>query len=241
MIQALPYRFDVSEAVRQIDAQPDVWNRYRDRLDRYGSPHSGVDDIWVRFNAPENMGAGPEAFFQGEHESAWYPVVHQLPAVWSLVRSLYRRVGGKRLGGVLITRIPPGGEVKPHIDTGWHAGFYEKFAIQIKGTPEQAFCFEGTQLSALPGESYTFDNSKLHWVTNDSDTDRMTLIVCIKRDAPMLKPDERVPFDMYFASIASMQAHPGAGTKEHKKMTLQECRDMALEMLAIRRNLIEEN
>lgn len=49
---------------------------------------------------------------------------------------------------------------------------------------------------------------------------------------------EQVAFDMYFASICSMQVHPGAGTKEHRILTLPECRDMALAMLAIRRELI---
>lgn len=44
----------------------------------------------------------------------------------------------------------------------------------------------------------------------------------------MLQEDERIPFDMYFASLTSMQVHPGAGTKEHRKLTLEECRDMAL-------------
>lgn len=188
MIAALPLRYDVAEAVRQIDAQPDVWNRHRDRLDRYGSPHAGVSDIWVRFNDPAKMADDPVAFFQSPHESVWYPVVHQVPAVWSLVRRLFRHVGGKRLGGVLITRIPAGGEVKPHVDTGWHAGFYEKFAIQLKGTPEQAFCFEDSRLSALPGETYTFDNSRLHWVTNPSASERMTLIACIKRSPTCSSP-----------------------------------------------------
>lgn len=49
------------------------------------------------------------------------------------------------------------------------------------------------------------------------------------------KTEERVAFDMYFASLCSMQVHPGAGMKEHCKLTLEECRDMALEMIAIRR------
>ncbi len=51
----------------------------------------------------------------------------------------------------------------------------------------------------------------------------------------MITPEEHLAFDCYFASLASMQVHPGAGTKEHKKMTLQECRDMALQMIEIRR------
>lgn len=69
----------------------------------------------------------------------------------------------------------------PHVDTGWHAGFYEKAAIQIKGDARQAFHFDDASLSALDGESYAFDNSKLHWVTNDSDRERITLIVCMRR------------------------------------------------------------
>jgi hypothetical protein len=56
----------------------------------------------------------------------------------------------------------------------------------------------------------------------------------------MLMPDEHIAFDCYFASICSMQVHPGAGTKEHQKMTLQECRDMAMNMIEIRRSVTGE-
>jgi anthranilate/para-aminobenzoate synthase component II len=57
----------------------------------------------------------------------------------------------------------------------------------------------------------------------------------------MIKTEEEImAFDMYFASICSMQYHPGAGTKEHKKLSVQECRDMALEMLDTRRELISK-
>jgi hypothetical protein len=54
----------------------------------------------------------------------------------------------------------------------------------------------------------------------------------------MLTPDEYIAFDCYFASLASMQVHPGAGTKEHRKLSLEECRDMALNMIELRRQLI---
>ena len=47
--------------------------------------------------------------------------------------------------------------------------------------------------------------------------------------------NELMTFDMYFASLVSMQVHPGAGTKEHKALTLIECKNMAIEMLKIRR------
>jgi hypothetical protein len=58
----------------------------------------------------------------------------------------------------------------------------------------------------------------------------------------MLKIEEHIPFDMYFASLVSMQVHPGAGTKEHRQLSLEECRDMAMNMIEIRRSVTgEEN
>jgi len=54
-----------------------------------------------------------------------------------------------------------------------------------------------------------------------------------------LHDDEIVAFDMYFASISSMQYHPGAGTKEHKRLTVTECKDYALEMIRERRKALE--
>jgi hypothetical protein len=42
-------------------------------------------------------------------------------------------------------------------------------------------------------------------------------------------------FDMYFASVCSMQFHPGAGTKDHKRLSIDECKDIAMQMLKARR------
>ena len=172
-------RFDVAEALEQIAAHPEVWNTHTLRTESYDTPHKLISDIWVRYNDWANFNGDPAAF-NGPHESVWYPVVESLPAVKSLAERVQEATGAAELGGVLITRIPPGGRVEPHIDGGWHAGYYTKFAVQLMGDERQAFCFEDAQLSALPGDLYTFDNSKLHWVINDSDQDRMTLIICLR-------------------------------------------------------------
>ncbi len=229
-IRMLPHRFDVGQAQEQLN-NPGVWNLHDERRKSY--VHAGVDDIWLRYGRDVQDMEAP-------HVSEWYPVVHEIPALWGLVRRVCRAVRATELGGVLITRIPPGGRVEPHVDRGWHAGYYEKIAVQIKGDDEQAFHFEDASLSASDGETYTFDNSRLHWVTNDSDRERITMIVCLRRKKMTLPANEMIPFDMYFASLASMQVHPGAGSKEHKPMSLEACRDMALQMIAIRRQ-VEEN
>ena len=42
-------------------------------------------------------------------------------------------------------------------------------------------------------------------------------------------------YDLYFASVCSMQSHPGAGTRGHSKLSVQECSDIAIDMLIARR------
>ena len=82
----------------------------------------------------------------------------------------------------MITKIPPGGMVKPHVDHGWHADYYDKYAVQLQGNCDQAFCFENESFSALPGDVYWFNNKVEHWVVNNSSEDRMTMIICIRSD-----------------------------------------------------------
>jgi quercetin dioxygenase-like cupin family protein len=59
---------------------------------------------------------------------------------------------------------------------------YEKFAVQIASAPGQAFCFEGERLETKPGDVFWFDNQHLHWVTNDTPYERVTMIVCIRKE-----------------------------------------------------------
>jgi len=53
----------------------------------------------------------------------------------------------------------------------------------------------------------------------------------------VLDEDEVIAFDMYFCSVASLQFHPGAGTKEHKALSISECKDVALDMVLARRTI----
>ena len=173
--------FDVAPLLAEIDAYPEAWNQHKLRTESYGTPHTQVSDIWVRYNPWRNFNGDAAAFVLEPHESEWYPVAASIPAVVQLVDQVMQEVGGKELGGVLITKVPPGGEVAPHIDQGWHSRYYEKFAVQLMGNQDQVFWFEDCELRPEPGDLYTFDNSKLHAVYNRSVEDRMTLIICIRR------------------------------------------------------------
>ncbi|MFS2027061.1 aspartyl/asparaginyl beta-hydroxylase domain-containing protein [Massilia sp. CT11-137] len=173
-IRLLASGLNVEPIRAALAANPHLWDQHTARTASIDSPHHGLSDIWARFAPP---GANGDA----DHDAIWYPAAECLP-LRELVYPLMAAVHGDRLGGVLITRIPPGAECKPHVDHGWHARYYDKFAIQIAAAPGQAFCFEGEQLVTAPGDLFWFDNSYLHWVTNPTTHERITLIVCIKTD-----------------------------------------------------------
>lgn len=152
---------------------PDLWNQNKARTTDPQSPHYGLDDIWVRF------GNETDCYDNTPHQAHWYPAADLL-GVKGLCLDVMRAYNGTELGGVLITRIPPGGICKPHRDLGWHAKVYEKFAIQIAAAPGQSFCFDGENLETKPGDLFWFNNQELHWVINDSEYERITMIICIR-------------------------------------------------------------
>lgn len=163
-----------------LDEHPEIWNTHRLRTANEG-PHRHVQDIWVRCLDWQVM-KNRLAAFDAPHESSWYPVADRFPLLRAWAEAMCHAYGGAKIGGVLITKIPAGMCVLPHIDHGWHARHYDKVALQIKANRMQEFCFETKRLVTEPGDVFTFDNQYTHWVTNPSAEDRITMICCIRRE-----------------------------------------------------------
>jgi hypothetical protein len=169
---------DVAPLRSALAAAPHLFGQHPQRTEDPLSPHHKVSDIWLRFNRIENL--GPD--FIAEHDSVWYPAYEKLPEVDHILFPLMAIVHGERLGGVLITKLPPGGQVAVHTDSGWHADYYEKFYIPIQNGPGSIFRFPSGDIHADPGDCYWFNNAVPHSVINGSDTDRIAMIACIKSD-----------------------------------------------------------
>jgi len=170
-INVIPLQFE-------LQRQPQLWNTRKERTEHPESPHREVSDIWLRYTSGEFKES------HNPHESVWLDAADLLPEVKKHSRAVMGLVQGDALGGILITRIPPGGQVYPHTDGGWNAETFDKFALQISGHQQQSFCYEDGEHIAAPGDLYWFNNQQSHWVINDSPIDRITLIVCVKLDKP---------------------------------------------------------
>lgn len=144
-----------------------------------GPVHADMTDIWVRYgDLTEMLETGDFSEIADEHDSIW---LKDLPAIKRLCFEVMTLVDGERLGGVLITKIPPGGEIKPHRDSGWHAEYYDKYYIPIVNKTSAVFGFDEGLIYPDEGDVWAFDNSYQHWVVNGSGTDRIALIICIKQ------------------------------------------------------------
>lgn len=163
-----------------INRQPHLFGQHGSRASAYGSPHAAMSDIWVRYNDIANLDPANPAAFNEEHDAVWYPAYYALPQLRPILFDLMAYVDGERLGGVLITKTPPGGRIERHVDSGWHASYYDKFYLPIQNDGGATFNFEDGVIVPQLGDAYWFRNDVPHWVENRSERDRIALIVCIK-------------------------------------------------------------
>lgn len=174
---------DVEELKKEVFSVYDEFDKYSFRRTFPNSPHAQMTDLWVRYNdVTPYIEAGSLDGFDNEHDSVWYPIADKLPSLKKVIFNLMREVEGERIGGILITKLNPGGKILPHTDKGWHAQYYDKFFVPIQIKEGAVFGFTDGDIHAKEGDAWWFDNSKPHWVNNDTDIDRIAMIVCIRTE-----------------------------------------------------------
>lgn len=174
---------DIIPLLLQIERNPELWNEEGGRRERSDSPHNGLGDIWLRYRTRSELhdqASYNEKFFP----CIWYPAYQVLSEVKPILQLIMTRIGGTALGGTLITKIPPGGAVKPHSDAlSWHANYYNtKVYVTIKSNPNVVNWCSGESLVFKPSEVWTFDNLKEHSVYNEGADDRITLMTAIRSE-----------------------------------------------------------
>lgn len=174
-------RIDISELLSQLEQNADLWDVHPERKVAPGSPHYQMSDIWVRFRARDEITDG---FFNEPHLPVWYPSAEKISSVKKICHQVMTLIGADILGGVLITKIPPGGKILPHDDKGgWHAEYYNnKIYVPLQSDEGCINYCEEDEVHMKPGSAWIFDNLKTHSVENNSQRDRITLIICTRID-----------------------------------------------------------
>jgi hypothetical protein len=181
-LEKLADGFDVEPVLAQLANHPELWNVYHER--RIG-PHRDASDIWVRYFDRDVL-TGPEAYRE-RHPLVFYPAWSALPGLKPIVKRLIDIEQAHQLGGILITKIPSGGVVDWHHDRGsWHAEYFDrKLYVPLKSN-SRCVNYVGTERCVMhAGSAWYFNNLVDHAVENNGDTDRLTLIVCLRRIASL--------------------------------------------------------
>lgn len=166
---------EVGGLVNALARQSKLWNRDTLRTQFPNSPHAQVDDIWLRFNRVDDLGA-----VANDCECMNYPAMLELPLARSIIFNLMRAVEGERLGRVLITRLAPGKRILPHADMGAPAEYYDRYHVGLQVLPGVKFR-AGNEIAPMQtGDVWWFDNRQEHEVVNNSADDRITMIVDIR-------------------------------------------------------------
>lgn len=175
---------DVAPLLSQIDEHPQLWDSLPYRRCAPGSPHAEMQDIWCRYNdATPFIEKGSFDGFNEPHIPVWYPASHVLPALRPIVFDLMSEVDGEMLGGVLLTRMDRGAVIKPHVDVGWHAKYFNcKVYVILRANESCINRYIEDEVVMRPGECWRFDNSVLHSVENHGPTERIALVVCIRTE-----------------------------------------------------------
>lgn len=175
---------DTIPLLAAIARQPAIWTVDTYLRDYPQGPFGEIDSIILRFPTKSVKETEQEVADHlskyDQHECVWQPAIDQLPEVRALVMGLFNYVGGTRLGRVMINRIKPGGVIFPHKDTPEHAEYWSRHHICLQAEPGVVFRCEDESVFMRPGETWYFDNALEHEVINNSQTDRISMVVDVR-------------------------------------------------------------
>lgn len=170
---------DVQPLMHQIMRHSELWNTERFRTTYTGTPHIDVDDILLRYSAPEKLNPEMVADVVNDTGAVWYPAANRLTEYKPIIRSLMNVVEGYSLERLLITRVRPGGRILRHADAAGayvEMGDISRYHIVLQGLPGSMFLCGNEQVNMRTGEVWWFNAHEEHEVVNNSGDDRVHLM-----------------------------------------------------------------
>jgi hypothetical protein len=180
--QQVAVGIDTIPVLLELTRNAHLWDHNPARRLYPGTPHADMVDITVRYMPPERLATGGLDIRRLEHRNVWWPAWHLLPSLRPLVFGLMHRVAAVELGSILLTKLPPGGEIKPHSDKGsWAPEYYNcKAHLTLAGTALVRVEDDACRFEA--GTVWTFDNLLQHQISNVGDDDRIVCIVSMRAE-----------------------------------------------------------
>lgn len=173
--------FKVDELNHSLARHPELWNEHRFRTTFKGTPHVDVDDILIKFTAPENCTI--DRVVDDTLPVWYYNAFKKLPELKDIILNLMRYTKAYQLERVIITRIRPGGIILAHADKEGdyvQASDIARYHIVLQGLPGSNFTCGSETVNMRTGEIWWFNAHEVHSVVNNSVDDRIHLLVDVR-------------------------------------------------------------
>jgi len=173
----LSHGADVMPLLLAVKRQAELWDSFPLRTSFEDSPHVQAHDIVLRAQDPD-----AHTLNQAYEKLECIDLMpsQRLPEANPLIYGLMARVGGQRLGRVIITMLEPGKVILPHEDTGPNAEYYDRFHVVLQGMPGSIFRIGDEKVMMQSGDIWWINNTVDHECINNSADDRIHMIIDIR-------------------------------------------------------------
>lgn len=163
-IQVLPL-------LSSLARHPELWNADDARTTFEDSPHVDVDDILLRFGSKDGDSL----------EAVDLSPARVVTGAKQMALDIMKLVNGSRLGRVVITKLAPGGKILPHADVkGEYTAYYTRYHVVLQGLPGSTFSCGDETVTMRTGELWWFDAHAEHAVANNSQDDRIHMLIDVR-------------------------------------------------------------
>ena len=153
-----------------------LWNWLRIRKSN-GLKHNAVDDIVLRFQSVEGEHDIREYF--DKMECVDYFTKFYFPKT---SKAIHEFADKSTIGRIVVANLKPGGAIDTHIDEGEYCAAHDRFHFVLSTNSDVWFKCDGRVKHFEVGKIWWLDNKSLHSVENNGSTDRIHIVVDIKKE-----------------------------------------------------------
>lgn len=165
---------DTAPLLAKIAEHPQLWETGHARQQYPGSAHAAAEAIILRWATDRTL----EGAFRCLECEDLDPARMLMPEVARITNNVYDRVGFvKYTGRSMITRLPPGGRILPHMDEGLYADVYDRFHVCLDADEGSIFRCGTETVHMAPGDIWWFNHKREHEVINGGARPRIHLIL----------------------------------------------------------------
>lgn len=164
--------YDVSELVSIVEKFDTEWRLDTSRQNQFNSVHMNTNTYYVRSFKPG---------WEPHQKLNVFPLANSikvLSIVDKIIKTLEAVHGGK-VSLAMIVKLLPDSDIIPHSDESNYLGAVRRHHIPLKTNKDVLFHIEDESINMKVGECWEINNSRVHHVTNNSDEDRIHLIIDI--------------------------------------------------------------